>query len=44
MRLHGCCHCGNIAFDLTWGGDPPSLPARAERIAGSGRDLAFLAG
>jgi hypothetical protein len=29
MRLHGRCHCGNIAFDLTWDGVPPSIPARA---------------
>jgi hypothetical protein len=29
MRLHGKCHCGNIAFDLAWDGDPPSIPARA---------------
>jgi hypothetical protein len=29
MRLHGRCHCRNIVFDLTWEGDPPSIPARA---------------
>jgi hypothetical protein len=29
MLIHGHCHCGNIAFDLDWKGDPPQIPARA---------------
>jgi hypothetical protein len=29
MLIHGSCHCGNISFDLEWGGDPPEIPARA---------------
>ena len=29
MTLHGGCHCGNLAFDLEWGGDPAKIPARA---------------
>jgi len=29
MLLHGKCHCGNIAFELEWQGDPPEIPARA---------------
>ncbi len=29
MRLAGKCHCGNIAFDLDWEGDPSAIPARA---------------
>ncbi len=29
MRLNGKCHCGNIAFELEWEGDPPEIPARA---------------
>ena len=29
MLLHGQCHCGNIAFDLQWDGDPHEIPARA---------------
>ena len=28
-RLCGRCHCGNIAFELDWDGDPPEIPARA---------------
>ena len=28
-RLGGKCHCGNIAFELDWEGDPPAIPARA---------------
>jgi len=28
-RLGGRCHCGNIAFELDWEGDPPAIPARA---------------
>jgi hypothetical protein len=29
MLIHGRCHCGNIAFDLEWGGDAARIPARA---------------
>ncbi|MEO8005450.1 MAG: hypothetical protein ABI771_11130 [Betaproteobacteria bacterium] len=29
MLINGKCHCGNIAFDLEWDGDPSSIPARA---------------
>jgi hypothetical protein len=29
MLIHGSCHCGNIAFDLTWEPDPLEIPARA---------------
>lgn len=29
MLIHGKCHCGNIAFQLDWGGDPTEIPARA---------------
>lgn len=29
MTLRGRCHCGNIAFTLTWDPDPPEIPARA---------------
>jgi hypothetical protein len=29
MKLHGGCHCGNIEFDLDWGGEPQGIPARA---------------
>ena len=29
MLIHGRCHCGNIAFDLEWAGDPAKIPARA---------------
>lgn len=29
MQLHGKCHCGNIAFSLTWEPDPAEIPARA---------------
>ena len=29
MLIRGQCHCGNIAFDLEWDGDPPAIPARA---------------
>jgi hypothetical protein len=29
MRIHGSCHCGNIAFDLDWSPDPQEIPARA---------------
>lgn len=29
MLIHGKCHCGNIAFTLTWEPDPLEIPARA---------------
>jgi len=29
MLIKGRCHCGNIAFALTWEPDPASIPARA---------------
>jgi hypothetical protein len=29
MLLHGQCHCGNIAYTLTWEPDPTEIPARA---------------
>ncbi len=29
MLIHGKCHCGNIAFTLTWEPDPVRIPARA---------------
>ena len=29
MVINGKCHCGNIAFELEWEGDPPEIPARA---------------
>lgn len=29
MLIHGKCHCGNIAFSLTWIPDPTEIPARA---------------
>ena len=29
MLLAGKCHCGNIAFELEWKGDPAGIPARA---------------
>ena len=29
MFIKGKCHCGNIAFELEWEGDPPEIPARA---------------
>nr|WP_199044970.1 hypothetical protein [Dyella sp. ASV24] len=29
MLLQGKCHCGNIAFSLTWEPDPVDIPARA---------------
>lgn len=28
MVIHGKCHCGNIAFELEWVGDVPTIPAR----------------
>jgi len=29
MLIRGKCHCGNIAFSLTWEPDPGEIPARA---------------
>jgi hypothetical protein len=29
MLIRGRCHCGNIAFTLTWDPDPSEIPARA---------------
>jgi hypothetical protein len=29
MVIEGACHCGNIAFELTWEPDPAEIPARA---------------
>lgn len=29
MVIEGKCHCGNIAFSLTWDPDPAEIPARA---------------
>jgi len=29
MILRGRCHCGNIALELAWPGDPPQIHARA---------------
>ena len=29
MLIRGNCHCGNIAFSLTWEPDPAQIPARA---------------
>jgi hypothetical protein len=29
MHIHGGCHCGNIAFELTWPGEAADIPARA---------------
>jgi len=29
LLIHGKCHCGNIAFSLTWEPDPDEIPARA---------------
>lgn len=28
MLIAGRCHCGNIAFELQWEGEPPEIPAR----------------
>lgn len=28
MLIHGKCHCGNIAFEIEWEGDPPDIMAR----------------
>ena len=29
MKIHGACHCGNIAFELDWDPGPAEIPARA---------------
>jgi hypothetical protein len=29
LLIQGKCHCGNIAFSLTWEPDPVEIPARA---------------
>jgi hypothetical protein len=29
MLITGGCHCGNIALQLDWAGDPQEIPARA---------------
>ena len=29
MNIPGSCHCGNIAFVLSWAPDPAEIPARA---------------
>jgi len=29
MQIRGACHCGNVAFELTWPNDAPRIPARA---------------
>ncbi len=29
MRITGKCHCGNVSFNLEWGGEQPEIPARA---------------
>ena len=29
MLIRGRCHCGNIAFDFDWPGEPAEIPARA---------------
>jgi hypothetical protein len=29
MLIRGKCHCGNIAFSLTWDPDPTEIPVRA---------------
>jgi hypothetical protein len=29
VLIQGKCHCGNIAFSLTWEPDPAEIPARA---------------
>jgi hypothetical protein len=29
VLIKGRCHCGNVAFDLDWGGDAADIPARA---------------
>ena len=29
MVIHGKCHCGNIAFELDWADETPTIDARA---------------
>ena len=29
MLIIGRCHCGNLAYELFWTGDPGAIPARA---------------
>ncbi len=29
MLISGKCHCGNVAIELDWPGEPPEIPARA---------------
>ena len=29
MKIEGACHCGNIAFELTWEPEPTEIRARA---------------
>jgi hypothetical protein len=29
MLINGKCHCGNVALELQWEGDPSEIPARA---------------
>jgi hypothetical protein len=29
MLIRGKCHCGNVALELDWEGEPPEIPARA---------------
>ena len=29
MQINGRCHCGNVAFALSWEPDPQEIPARA---------------
>ena len=29
MDIQGSCHCGNVAFELSWEPDPAEIPARA---------------
>ena len=29
MIINGSCHCGNISFELDWGGTPEQIPGRA---------------
>ncbi len=29
MKITGSCHCGALSFTLDWGGEAPTIPARA---------------
>jgi len=29
LDIQGRCHCGNVALELAWNGEPPEIPARA---------------